>query len=496
MRVAFHDGDAVLEERRLELAALASIGDQTQFHGWVLAPEHAKRVQLGLPPALLGAAREISLHPVAERDPICHPLAHIPRWSTYRPPFEPQGVLLPSKLESLSDVLRDLSPRVLEPCRSVEALRKQIRGAACILDAAAVERLMLTWDDVAKLVDGAWVVIDLAVAVWLMARSETGPRTMLIDRTSAHELMSAKVEYADVPTRGFALNDVFPYGVLDEEGAFSARVIESRKSWKRWADREGAATLLSSETPWENRCGDILAAAVPVGRGEVIISDAPALVAGQLGKLVAPNLIRHLLRMQLCAPLADGAQYWNRWDDLNIVIRDIADLTRRYRALRAVRWAGPADHIASLGLALAPTRGETKRTLLIRTGSIDFQAATPGVPPEPVLLLMKHFAREADEGTSWARKHLADTTLIWQFDTAAGQKYALHFESAAGAGGGGLHTLEIEATDRSAAAPEVSAARCQSIAIDVNASIFGDRSLAISKSLQTTIRRWIAKTRQ
>ena len=97
------------------------------------------------------------------------------------------------------------------------------------------------------------------------------------------------------------------------------RVLRADRAWKRYADEHGFATLLASETPVARHCGDVLSAARPIGGGELIATDLPWLVAGLHGPLLAPRLAQHALRMHLAGPLDDRVQYWNRWDDGQIV---------------------------------------------------------------------------------------------------------------------------------------------------------------------------------
>ena len=66
---------------------------------------------------------------------------------------------------------------------------------------------------------------------------------------------------------------------------------------------------------------------------------------------------------------------------------------------------------------------------MLRSGRIDSVALHDGLPAEPLMILMKHLAREVREQTAWSQR-LAGTILTWQFDTAAGLKYAASFDAA------------------------------------------------------------------
>ncbi len=229
-------------------------------------------------------------------------------------------------------------------------------------------------------------------------------------------------------TRGFALQDVVPYSWSDVAGQWGLRELRANRSWRRYADQAGFATLLSSETPWEAKHGDVLSAQRAVGGGELIATDLPWLVAGRFGPLVAPRLAAHLLRMHLAAPIEDHIQYWTRWDAGNVVVRDLADLARRYAGLQAVRWTDAPAGMARLGISLTSGTQPASRHTIIETGRIDAAGIHDGLPPEPMAIFMKWLARLVRESDKWARRHLADQIVTWQFDTADGRKYAANYD--------------------------------------------------------------------
>ncbi|MFH1748815.1 MAG: hypothetical protein ABIG44_17410 [Planctomycetota bacterium] len=430
LSLRFRHSDESVSERMLNLHAIANGGMRGELFGWVLTPEDATHLQLCLSarqnPDLF---HELVFHPVAERDSKCHPLAAVPRWSSYQPPFKIERVYLPESLEVLTPLIPH-DVQLLRP-HSGKSLAKSIRGAACVLDPNWIRALDLRWKDIQRLAAEAWLIVDLATLAELLRAARLGhPRVQTFH--AEHEIMSARVEYADVPTRGFALQDVFPYGAINDDGHFSIRVLRADRAWKRYADEVGFATLLASETPWPEQCGDVLSAACPVGRGELIATDLPWLVAGQFGALLAPRLTAHTLQMHLAGPVAEDVQYWNRWDDSQIVVRDISDLARRYPPLCALRWAATDSRTAPLGVCLPALDPDTAgRALLVRTGRIDNLAAHVGLPPEPLIVFMKMLVREARQRSAWARRYLSDLTFVWQFDTAAGLRYVANYLSAA-----------------------------------------------------------------
>lgn len=489
-----HD-EEVVAERRILLDAVAEARPREALFGWVQAPAGVTHLQVRLP-EVSGAKRldRLVLHPIAERDPKCHPLANVPRWSSYRPPFPIERVVLPASLGVLADYLEGVEVELLDRPRSLRKLAAKVIGAACLIDPAWVRALQLELRDLERIAAAAWMILDLETFSTLINRGGT-TSTKIVTHTSENEIMSARVEYADVPTRGFALLDVIPYATFAGETAFQTRVLLASAAWKRYADQTGFATLLASETPWEAKCGDVLSAARPIGQGELIVTDLPWLVARRHGRLLAPRLAEHLLRMHLGGPLADSVQYWNRWDDCQVLVRDLGDLPRHYPPLRAVRWASEERGVARLGITLPPAnKGRKPRHLMLCTGRIDQLCSHDGVPPEPIAIFMKWLVRESRERTRWASSHLDDTTITWQFDTADGLKYALHFDSATGvAADRPISTLILKASDARRERP--AASRCEGSAramtLPADAGIFGDRSLPYQADLTARLRRWI-----
>lgn len=429
--VQFLDGDEPLRACTVELASPTGAEPAAGLLGWVQSPERASHLRLRIDRGTgVDRLEQLLMRPVAERDPKCHPYANVPRWSRYRPPFEISRVVLPRSLEALAGRLHGLETVWVDVPASLDALRRRARWAACIVDPAWVTSLALDLARLETLAQQSWVIVDLPTLANLVRRSGAA-KARAVERHSEDGIMSARVEYADVPTRGLALQDVAPYGTFDAHGGFGLRALRAGRSWRKFADARGLATLLASETPSEKESGDVLSAMRALGTGELLATDLPWLVAGELGQPVAPHLAEHLLRMHLGLPLDDAVQYWNRWQDGEVTVRDIGDMPRRYRRLFAVRWASRRPGLAHLGLSLDAPGAAARRRLVLRTGRIDSLEPHDGVPPEPMMILMRWLAREAAEQTPWARRHLADTSVTWQFDTADGLRYSTHFDSAA-----------------------------------------------------------------
>ncbi|MEP0846134.1 MAG: hypothetical protein HRF50_04840 [Phycisphaerae bacterium] len=454
--------------------------------GWFQAPHGATHVRVSLEAGSAPQLRKVDMHPVAERDPKCHPLANTPRWDTYRPPFPIERVVLPASLEPLADELRDVRVEWVRQPRSLRKLAATVLGSACAIDPRWVEPLDLRLKDVELVAGACLMILDLDTFASLARRA--GALDVEVRTTrAAHEIMSARVQYADVPTRGFALMDVLPFGVI-AAGRFVARALPAGRAWRAYAHSTDFAELLTSETPSAARSGDVLAAIRAIGAGELIVSDVPWLAAGVFGPALAPRLAAHLLRMHLALPLEDCVQYWNRWDDAQVVLRDIADLSRRYRLLRPVRWASGPTRLAHLGVALQPAAA--RRRLVLRSGRIDRCAVHDGVPPEPMMILMKSFAREVAERTPWAVRHLCDSTLVWQFDTAEGLRYAVHYDSAETLGPTPeAGCLRLRSDDRRRSSVEARGPDERLMPLDVG--VHGDRSLEYQRDLTHAVRQWI-----
>ncbi len=495
----------VVREQCVALRAVAEAERGEALLGWVQAPEDATHLQVCLPEAPEATRFDrLVLHPVAERDPKCHPLANVPRWSSYRPVFPLTRVVLPTSLEVLADRLDGVRIELVASPHSLRKLAARVVGAACVIDPQWVRDLALELPDLERVAAGSWLIVDLETFSTLLNRAASaGGRTgragaahaKTVTYTAEHEIMSARVAYADVSTRGFALEDVIPYATFAGEAVFRTRVLLASKGWKHYAAETGFATLLASETPWEKKCGDVLSAARPIDHGELIVTDLPWLVAGRHGRLLAPRLAEHLLRMHLGGPIADSVQYWNRWDDCRVLVRDVGDMPRWYPPLRTVRWTSERHGLARLGITL-PAAGMPGygRHLMVCTGRIDRCAGDDGMPPEPMMIFMKWLAREVRERTRWARRSLAETAVTWQFDTADGLKYALHYDSAAGAATGmPVSTLILRAdgggAENHAACPTDPSLQVWRWPADVG--VFGDDSLRYQADLTGRLRRWI-----
>jgi hypothetical protein len=258
--VTFVRDGTPISRRCVWLHAVEGLNSDCDLLGWLKTPPKATHMRVRLAGAAAnGRSAQVALHNVAERDPQCHPLAHVPRWSTYRPARPIERVLLPASLAALGDLLRDMDVQVLDSPSSLAELQATARGAACILDPQWITGLGLRLADLEQTAAAGWLLVDLASLARLV-RDAGLADARLVTHADRHGLMSARMEYADVPTRGLALQDVVPYSTLDRRGRFSVRGIPASRSWRHYADETGFATLLSGETPWERKHGDVLSA--------------------------------------------------------------------------------------------------------------------------------------------------------------------------------------------------------------------------------------------
>jgi len=486
-----HD-DETIGRRRVPLSRLTDAADGAALLGWVQAPASATHLQVCFPGPGAAPLDRLMLHPVADCDAVGHPLANVPRWSAYQPPFPIRRVVLPEPLAPLAAHLPGCDLEPIAPPRSLRDLAARAAGAACVIDPGWVRRLGLTLADLERIAAASWVIVDLGTFAGLVDRCGAA-QTRVATLRAEHEIMAARVAFADVPTRGLALQDVVPYATVTADAQFQTRVLRATGTWKRYAAGAAFHTLLASQTPWEDKCGDVLSALRRIDRGALLITDLPWLVAGCCGPLLAPRLARHLLRMHLAGALSDGAQYWCPSADCTALVRDIADMPQWFPPLRAVRWSA-AGGVARLGIALPATDGRGRgQALLICTGRIDQRDSHDGMPAEPMVIFMKWLAREARQRTAWAERFLAGRTVIWQFDSAEGLKYALHYESAAGVvPERPARTLILRpGRQKNADAGPPSASPLEVMQLPDSVGVLGDASVEYQAELTRRLSRWI-----
>ena len=497
MCVHFQDAGEPAGRRRVMLNAAYGNPPTGDLYGWFETPAESTHFQLRFAAsAAAGAFDHIGIFPISERAAVSHPAANIPP-GAHRPPNHIRRVVLPASLESIAGDLAELELEIAAEPASRRALIERVRDSAWILDPEWVKRLRLGWGDLERLASLSWMIADLETVAGLL-REDRGVKADVKRIRSDRDIPCAKVVYADVATRGFALHDVLPYATVDSDGRFGMRTMTGDRSWRRYADEFAFATLLSYAQSSNEKYPDVLSAARPIGGGELIATDLPWLLAGAHGPLVAPRLARHLLAMHLAGPLDERLQYWVPSREPNIVLREIAELPRHHPGLRAIRWSTGGDGVMHLGLTLeSDAANGARRHLIVQTGRIDHRRGATSLPPEAMMCLMKHLAVETRESTEWARRHLAGMTLTWQFDSEADECFR-HVYGSAECVTGGVATaptvvcLIDEELNR---VPDTMVDGAKKLSIGVRHGVLGDGSIDYQRELARLLYREIEACR-
>lgn len=412
--VGFACGAQALSRASVPLHALAADG---RCIGWIKTPPHADRLHVALSPEASCPLLRLDLHPVDDVCGVGHPAANTPRWSLGAPGAAPAAVLLPPALAALGDWL---DPRArIEPLDGelLEPARLSGRRAVIVLDVGAAP---LGWRDLRAMMRHARVVIDLGTAA---AALSAGGEVRLAARGRAWRagVPAARVVEACAATRGFALEDAFPCAWLGERGRFAVRTLGGARTWKRLADRFGLTALLTLSSPDGKGEHETVAAASRAG--DLVVTDLPWMLAGRFGPLLAPRVAAHALRAMLGLAVADAAHFWTASADPDLMVRDAADLARRYPPLRPVRWRDGADGVHRLGVTWAPP-GAARGHVMLHTGRADVCGRS--IPPESMMVWLRRLCSAGGDGD---RRVVEAVT--WQFDTAAGAGYVPLFDSAA-----------------------------------------------------------------
>jgi len=457
-------------------------------YSWVQAPRGATRVQImPLGDGNGAELRRLELRPGTERDPKCHPLANLPGWQCYTSGFPIERIVLPESLAGLSGRIAHGEVRIVDTPRSLRKLAAHAVGAAIVIDPQWLSALRLSMSDIERVAAGSWMIIDLETLSGLVNR--IGVQTSVATRTSRVGAMSARAEYADVPTRGLALQDVVPYGTFDD-GRFSMRTLAATRQWKSYAERTGFALLMSSQTPVESHCNQIVACMRALGQGDLIATDLPWIAAGEQGTAAAPQMTQHLLEMLLGGPVDDAAQFWNRWDDLRVVVRDISDMARRYAPLRPIRWTSPGGGRATLGVEFTQRGSSPSKELIIDTGRIDRASAHDGLPPEPMMLFMRRLARRWNEREDWAVRILSGLRIRWRFESAAGLVYSPLFDAAEAETGQSM-VVRLRTGDGWRTTTSRKGDAGPSITVPRSTGFLGDGSIQFQVELSRILNNWI-----
>jgi len=236
----------------------------------------------------------------------------------------------------------------------------------------------------------------------------------------------------------------------------------------------------------------VLSASLNTGRGGVFITDVPWLIAGVQGRAIAQRLLEHLLRMHLGLPTDDAIQYWHRAEDTQTLLRDLSDISGRYPPLQAARWTGPDTCPARLSIVLPAVDRVAARVLVISTGRIDATGPHDGLPPEPLVILMKMLSREVRQPSVWAGRYLRRVSVIWHFESSDGLRYVGEYPPAQ------LDLTRAQVVRLRCRASADQAKRIDGLPPPTVAEVLtlrdgplGDGSLEYQAALQTCLRRWI-----
>ncbi|MCG3128073.1 MAG: hypothetical protein CHACPFDD_02947 [Phycisphaerae bacterium] len=407
----------------------------------VTTPDHCTHLSIAVPRHMAGDVADVHFRETDEPVAESHPLANVPRWSRYAPPFAPRRVLLPPELARMAGHVRGpaavVDPAGLRRCAAW-------RGSAVVLGAAEVRQLAIGWAELRRRAGGAIVLLSFDALAAVLARDagagerdSTGGTDGRVMRRASRGLCSCVVEYADWATRGFALQDALPCAAVDGAKRFRLPAWTGGRGWNQFAERQGIVRLLSVRPGARGR--GALSLACMVDGGAVIASDLPWLLAGVFGTPVATENIGRLVNAHLGGEVPDETQYWSASESVPRQVRDIAELCRRYAPLTAIRWASGAKEPLALGVSLAADsspatpRGPAAAgdDVVLRTGRIDLPSELGGVPAEAMMIVMKQLARRQREGANGWRQ---TRRLTWQFDAAAGHAHA-HLYASAGAVG-------------------------------------------------------------
>lgn len=417
LRIHFWRKAQAIDELAMHLERVAA--DSPRYVGWATPPVGTTHFTLEL--SRPEEWREILGREVCQSLAKCHPLASIPDWTSIRPPFPIERVVLPPALEALAERCTGLDVRLLDAPASLSKLAREAIGALCIIDPDWVRTLKLRLTDLESIARGACLVIDLATFARLLpGRAEAE----LVNVRSHAAIPAARNEYADWLTRGLALRDSFAYGTRSN-GHFHTRWIRTSRPWRTGAAEHDYADILQSLTLDGRGDGAILCAARAFEHGELIATDLPWLAAGMFGMPLAPGMLAHLLQMLCGGALPAGVQFACNGTDIRTTIRDMADLTRRFPPLQPVRWARP--DAVEIGLHL-PAAGSAQAHLLVRSGRVNGPEAL--IAPELMMIAMKALAAEQRQRTAWAQSHLQQTQITWTATAREGLKYAVLFDAA------------------------------------------------------------------
>lgn len=181
--------------------------------------------------------------------PLAHPNAVPPPWETYPAPRVFERLVQPAR-PGMSDT-RTATGFAGLPVRSVpwswSALPKLRADDAVYLTNVDVAAKGASWARLIELAERGGVFISLGALATLVNRERRGTAVLRI-RRATDMVPCAEVNDSNFITRGFALDDILPYGWFDQaKRTYIQRCLVQSPALERFCKREGLSTVLSTD---------------------------------------------------------------------------------------------------------------------------------------------------------------------------------------------------------------------------------------------------------
>ena len=371
------EGDRVLDDS-------PGCGCAADKRGWTLwrryyqTPENAK--QLDVRVTLRGVEGQATIDSVRvvqiEEPEVCsHPLAVPPPPHGYPAPRRSESVIVfgdtpaATKLAELIGLRLGADRVHVRPPK--DALTNTPPADAMIFPSTDRPPGRLTLGRLHRLAENATVVIGLeAFAALADKTSEKRIKTRRIEQDV--EPPHARVGFGNFITRGFALNDVFPYWWnAARTGVYVQRVLHNTPALRKFTGKAGYETILFNEGETDASSGHPLCLFKPTEQGGVLVLDTDPIVT-QTTSEDESTLPLHLLFNGLGMPQSTLGQFIVPNFDVDALAEELDDMGRRFPAVRVHRVAtddprrwieiGGMPEGFGLPMALPPV-------ILIRTGA-------------------------------------------------------------------------------------------------------------------------------
>lgn len=361
------------EHQMLRTPALHRSTEPVDLRACYHAPEGARRVRvsIGVHDAC-GAAciYQVRFIRILEPDDEGHALAVTPPAVALPPPLKARTVTVCSEAAGTRPITGILAGALGAP--NVRTLTpSQLRlacdvGDALLLPDAEPPRAVRSVASLVKLAEERIVIISLPAFAKL-----ADPHLKLRRIEQDDDSICAKVVYANYATRGFALEDIFPYAWGGKKlGSCAQHQFRRTPAQKEYCRQQGLLTLLDSMCDQESTSDRPICFQCPTKRGSLFVLDIePA--ESRASTFGEPVLAIHLLLTILGrrqAPLGRYVYPQEREVTLREEIRELA-----------VRHAGVKVHDADV-----PIEQVTEQLLTV---GWDDETYGPPLPARPVILL-------------------------------------------------------------------------------------------------------------